>query len=996
MAQHLIIANTGLQFVTWNWKPSFSALASEQPFYYFNVMDQMDRLRWFIEEVHSVELGEEEYLLKDIDFGRFQSKIAQAKLRRDAGEIQQLSQELSQYHVDDPLKTGNLSTEMRRWSGHWIPIPYVEKITGVPDHFDPSLAPRIYISPAEEGFDCTLCINTDSNNINLDGSVFNIASRAKSIFKFLDERQSLSGRLDYLENVYYKSEEEQLDGQGKAFASYISLIQALEYSQSGSIKFATRQNNYIPVDCFIDLGNSNTSVVLHEEADASKGFFSKCAALEIRDFNNPTRTYSGSFPSKIAFEKAGFASSEDLLDNNEFTWPSSTRIGIEAETLIQDHKGNRSSSVGLTYLSSPKRYLWDLRASESEWHFNSPHAISEQKTPVQLDGYSKSGELLNNLNGSRLKAAQSSRTAQNQGEHFGPLRFSKSALNRFFFIEIFAHAVSQINNPSFRKRMGDDHKRRDLRHIVVSCPTGMLQEEQATLRRYATEALAYVTNHPAFTEEQTESEIPIPKIHPSVKDVLKPMDSLGDRKSWMYDEATCVQLLYLFSTLQYQFNRNVASFLHSFNQQEKKNIRIGTIDLGGGTCDILVCDHNCDAQNDTVSITPKPRFWDSWMRAGDDLRKELVERVLVPTILTHMKDHTNIPDPARQLALLIGEESGQHDSAQVQFLRDFMQKVAMPITDLYLKHANDQGETFDVTYNDIFDEQGLSKAFLSRFNGHCQCRLEEIVWTIDPEKISITSQAFFEKQLKSISGVLGRLNCDIILLAGGTFKLRALEQVFLKGLGTMISRVQNLNHWAPGKWHPFTDGGGTLTDSKSHVSLGAAIALHGGVTKTLPGFVLNCDYLKTEIKSTARCLWRTESGKLAPIMSSKEINATLEVQTLPVLLKVSSIDSANYPAKQAYRIEVNKERLLQSIINRGTSESQAHLEVMEKTNELLAKNPFTMKLERDLSEGYESLKIVEIIDGNDEDVQPKKFNLIGQSLPEEEYWIEKGVHVHQL
>ena len=991
MNQHVLFPNTGLQFISWTWSPSFDALAASNPFFYFPIYTVIDQqgLRNFIEELHDVKLLGQDFKLKTEDWERFRDRINTARTNPNGQEAQTLLDELVEFNVEEPSKMGNLKSEMRRWSGKWIPIPLVRKSQNLEPELHPILAPRIHIKAlANDTFKCTMCFNTDELPDGLEGSDLMIANNPTSILQFLDERNSVTGRLDYLELLYFRNEEERFEQPEKPFASYVSLVQALSKDHNGNIQFLNSGNNSIPVDCFIDLGNSNTAVVLHEQALGSEGFFGKSAALELQSFSDPSVTYTGSFPSKLVFEDASFASSGNLVDNNHYTWSSATRIGEEAEKLIQHHNSFDNNIPGYTYLSSPKRYLWDRTSAKKPWYLCSRDGIDNQPIPVQLPGYTKSGELLLNQAGDALKPPKGIRSNTDRSECFGLMHFSKSSLNRFFFIEILAHAQRQINSTAHRNRMGQVHTPRRLRHVVVTCPTGMLQSEQAILRRYAEEALAYITNHPNFTDNPSSTaDLTPPVILPSVKDVLSKNDEMNNRVSWMYDEATCVQIVYLYGTLQHQFNRDVNGFLQGHNPSGKQKIRIGTVDLGGGTCDIMVCDHTCTSENNAVKVKPTPLFWDSWMRAGDDLRRELVEQILAPNIVEHLTTNTSIMEPANHLAQLIGNNSGQFSTSQTQFLRDFMQQVIMPLTDLYFKHANSTDGVVEKRYAEVFGQEGLSKSFLDRFNKHCTCRFEQIVWRIDPQRISEIAADFFKTHLNAISGVLGKLGCDIVLLAGGTFKIQALEHSFHKALGTLKSRVVNMNHWRPGNWHPFADGSGKLIDSKSHVALGAAIALHSGHTKHLPGFTLLCDDLKTEVKSTSRCIWRAESGKQTAVLNWPDTECSLEVQNLPITLQTSSISSPNYPAKPAFRLEIDQD-------NRGRRDGNNSASIQQLVNQLMSKGPFTIKLERDLNLP-DSLNITEVIDGDENNIPVTRFKIVGQSLPEEEYWIEKGVHIHQ-
>ena len=102
----------------------------------------------------------------------------------------------------------------------------------------------------------------------------------------------------------------------------------------------------------------------------------------------------------------------------------------------------------------------------------------------------------------------------------------------------------------------------------------------------------------------------------------------------------------------------------------------------------MVCDHKCEEENGGVLVTPKPIFWDSWMRAGDDLRRELIEAHLVPNLINHCKSKGFV-DAENTIQSLIGSEQGQYDHQRILLLRNFMQQIAIPVTDTYLRKMND-------------------------------------------------------------------------------------------------------------------------------------------------------------------------------------------------------------------------------------------------------------------------------------------------------------------
>ena len=74
--------------------------------------------------------------------------------------------------------------------------------------------------------------------------------------------------------------------------------------------------------------------------------------------------------------------------------------------------------------------------------------------------------------------------------------------------------------------------------------------------------------------------------------------------------------------------------------------------------------------------------------------------------------------------------------------------------------------------------------------------------------------------------------------------------------------------------------------------------------------------------------------------------------------------------------------------------AEAYQAVTNRCNAIRARGPFTFSLQRNPSEGYESLVISDVRDAEENDIAPSHFRLIGQTLPEKEFWIEKGVFIH--
>lgn len=100
------------------------------------------------------------------------------------------------------------------------------------------------------------------------------------------------------------------------------------------------------------------------------------------------------------------------------------------------------------------------------------------------------------------------------------------------------------------------------------------------------------------------------EIIPSAKDIG--VDKTK-RKNWGYDEATCNQLAFVYGEIMHRF-RGDAGLFFKYSQvwqdylKEKKAVRIASIDIGGGTTDVMVCEYSRDPDAHIVVLSPDPPF----------------------------------------------------------------------------------------------------------------------------------------------------------------------------------------------------------------------------------------------------------------------------------------------------------------------------------------------------------------------------------------------------
>ncbi|MEM6896854.1 MAG: virulence factor SrfB, partial [Pseudomonadota bacterium] len=286
----------------------------------------------------------------------------------------------------------------------------------------------------------------------------------------------------------------------------------------------------VNVDLVLDVGNSRTcGIIIEQFPGETRVDLARSFPLEIRDLARPEFHYSGLFPSRVEFADLRFGDERYASRSgrrNAFSWPSFVRIGPEAVRLVQGEEGTETISG----ISSPKRYLWDSVATQQDWRFHNHLDTSNLPKSVRaamrhLNAAGDVMELLDYEVREKLRAPEDA----SKTPAIRP-RFSRSSLFGFMMGEIIAHALVQINDPASRSRRAQSDLPRRLNRIILSLPTATPIKEQAIIRSRTHGALWLVWK-----------QLGLDKCRPPYS--RKP-DILVD-----WDEASCTQLVYLYSEL---------------------------------------------------------------------------------------------------------------------------------------------------------------------------------------------------------------------------------------------------------------------------------------------------------------------------------------------------------------------------------------------------------------------------------------------------------------
>ncbi len=907
--------------------------------------------------------------------------------------------------VTEVYEESNLKQTLKQYQNKWIPLPFFKENAINRDLLYPTDWVRVFFTCDEEFSQAKIVIAVDTSlarsendntgpqlSNNPDENVFRLQSDEINLSNFLFTQDNSVAWIDrYLADLFYdKNEEERYTHPIKKYiAKYVLLMKWLAaQTESPEIQLFTDNIRKKTVDLVIDIGNSATCALLFENKDDDSFDFDSVKKLIIQDYTNPHQEYNNSFPMNMMFSESSFGNiDKDNYHNNKFIVPSLTRIGFEAEKLIHSASTNLDLGYELkTYNSSPKRYLWDDQISDREWEFQ-PLKTNRVKK-VYLNGISEQLSLDGSLKSSR--------------EVFGAKSmFSRASLMKFVFLEVLMHAHVQINSFKFREEHGEMTMPRTIKRITISCPTGMIQHEQIALRQAAAEACELLDGYQRFYFDQDENTnwFKKPEIIPSIQDISKTLSQLEDKKDWMYDEATCSQLVFVYSLFSKKLRSNNYVIDH-FLFNNKNTLKIASIDIGAGTTDIIINQYQLKTSNKIQELIPQPLFWDSFKLAGDDLMKELIQKLIIrsplktdDSAIEGLENYgrlKGIIDIQSRISGFFGENSNNMGYLAKMMRKSFVHQVAQPIVLKYLQQANQQ-ESLEMSFEEIIGHKFENSALVNYFERIIGFNFLEIRWTISAKVVNEIVSSVFEGLVRQMCLVINQFECDFVVLSGKPASLLSYEELFKKFLFVSPTNVINLNNYWIGKWYPFADNLGNVEDPKTIVAVGAIIALMAAKLKKIQDFNLNTTELIKNLSSTADYIISKVENRKEVILTPQKHEQTFLLKSLPFEFGYAKYLSRNYTYSGLYRLSIDHRQMEEVIKNRfvGRDASFYEEQVDKERGEILRHLPLKVTIARDWDESKEILKIEHIEDNEGNEKPGRFFQLHYQTLDSVQgYWLD--------
>lgn len=998
-----LIANSGIQFYRFEAKID-SLIAKKEKIRYVEQWDS-SRLRFWMDEVVLLPGDDEVYAKRrELETYGFLSRFGKFSDEIDFDKLEPIEEK-------DIYETDNINKTIAAFEKNWIPLPYFQKNNINEDIFGPTDWVRIYFErKTDDILSCCLIVDTTTGKSaedqaspflheNPNENTYDIAFNDNLALSYLDSLFDCQWVEDCISKIYFGQNTEIEKPFLRHMANYMFLLRVLKgIGKVPRINILSDRNGLIDVDLVIDIGNSKTCALLFENPNESTFNLNAVKRLVVQDLENPLLFYDASFSTRLVFKEADFgALNSELNQNGKFLWPSLVRIGFEAERTINDAKVElRLTRETRTHSSSPKRYLWDNEPSITEWEYHQ-NDINTPSKRVYKKGISEQI----NSDGSLCTDSIFGSSSQ----------FSRKSLMTFVYLEVFSHALRQMNSIEFRSLHGSPSQKRKLRRIVISCPTAMIRKEQVALRECAQDAMRIINNFTQIVnggENSRNIYEDTVEIIPSVKDLNLDLENLEKRKDWIYDEATSAQMVFMYGMIKHKFGGNANLFFNLFGKAAKtglnnRRLTVGSLDIGGGTSDLMICRY--EYQQDVITeLTPEPLFWESFNLAGDDLMKDLIQQIIIEgkiekdgdvgctgVIENYARDN-GITSVGEKLNGFFGKDSNNIGYKGKLMRTNFINQIAIPVILKFMENANSDN-VVKMQFADLFPNEKPNEDLLKHFENHFGFRFEQIEWTLSSEKVNEIVESVFSKLVKLVSSIMNEYACDLIVLSGRPSSFKALEKLFFKYCSITPNRIFNLNNYWIGRWYPFANNNGYIDDPKTVVTVGSLISLMGGNLLKLGDLRINSAHLKNKLISTAEYVGSYKNNSIVEIVLSPNIHeAEVTVHHLPFLIGFKNINSKQYPARVLYSLHTNENKIAEVSSKRGGLEREQLADAIQDFKlRIRTKMPLKVRMSRDAEKDKEVLKIEEVVDCEGNDISKAYFQLITQTLSDEVgYWLDTG------
>ena len=373
-----------------------------------------------------------------------------------------------------------------------------------------------------------------------------------------------------------------------------------------------------------------------------------------------------------------------------------------------------------------------------------------------------------------------------------------------------------------------------MKRVIITLPTATPRQEQAIVKSKVKGAIRLLWDRMEKMGQVT------PKSEPEV--IIE------------WDEASCTQVMYLYSEIIHKFDGKMSEFLNVYGKkrshprleaegdpQDVNSLKIACIDIGGGTTDIMVTTYY---QQEQVELYPVQEFREGFRRAGDDLLASIIENLIIGKLKSAVSKNENANELKTLITNLFGRSVAGKTTSQRHSQRQFSIKFFAPLAleILNLDFGNSEAKTVSVKDYDFSKNLNAVCDYIEIPFGKLieNWKLLDFKFEVKKSELNRLIENVFKYVFENISEVISHLNVDCILLTGRTTKNDKIKDLLKSSCAIAPNRVIPISDYHTGSWYPFRSAQNTVGDPKSSVAVGAMlIALTG--SQRVSGLYISSD-----------------------------------------------------------------------------------------------------------------------------------------------------------
>lgn len=764
---------------------------------------------------------------------------------------------------------------------------------------------------------------------------------------------------------------------GEHWAAYMALIDAIAAActipniELVDIFSRFGRSEPVGVSLVLDVGNSRMCGVL-VEAGSARNFadVAQTYRLELRDLSRIEHAYSEPFESRIEFATADFgpvrhASASQRVKREAFFWPSPVRVGPEAARLASLTDGTEGSSG----LSSPKRYLWDSEARPQPW-INNNSNIAAGAEPQEIRG-----QIISKLteNGRLVKRVKGGLPGLQK-------RYSRSSIYMLMLCELLIQAMAQINSVEVRRNRPDSASPRRLRQVILTLPTATPLAEQKVMRARIAEAMEIVWEVMGFNDTDEDGR-PI---------LVKP----DIRLDW--DEATCTHLVYLYNEIQDRFHGTPREFFSLMarpgqGQGNGDSLRIASIDIGGGTTDLMILSHDMLPRTDTV-LMPRQVFREGFRQAGDDILKEIIQDYLLPEIADWLSAQ-GVNSPDMVISRIFGgnrDGMGQRErTMRAQLVAQVLSAAAVGLLGIYEAGHMQSGESLrlgSLLPQDAVVAEPALRWFRDSVWPQGGANLLDATIGFDPLRLERLIKGLVGPMIRDLCDLVRCHDCDILLVSGRPSRLPVFRRLIESSMPVAANRIITMGDYRVGNWYPFRSDDFRIRDPKTTAVVGAMLCHI--CSQSVSNLTLRTDELK--MRSTARFVGAMFKGAIPAdkvLLTNVDLDSGKGVDEFHLFFESNcfigfrQLEIPRWPASPLYSVRFA-----------DPEKTPAGVALPLK----VTFQRVDARTEADEQHALEDFKIVEVEDADRNDLGPRAVKaqlqtMIIENQAEAGYWLDTGV-----